>query len=255
MYKMIYDIYFKIKRKEKKNKETQKAPSKMIMRILGRIEWYYNIIVKKKYIKDCNSQNKKLGINTKKRKEKIIVSLTSYPKRINVVWITIETLLQQTVKPDEVILWLADSQFKEIEELPEELKALQKRGLTIRFCDDLKSHKKYFYVLQEYKNDLVILTDDDMFYPKDMIERLLKLHEKYPKDICTMTGQVITPSFDSKPSEWRNPKSEEKFIHSDQIQIFTGSGSLYPPNSLSKEVFNKKLIKEGAYYFGKQCIV
>ena len=136
MYKMIYDIYFKIKRKEKKNKETQKAPSKMIMRILGRIEWYYNIIVKKKYIKDCNSQNKKLGINTKKRKEKIIVSLTSYPKRINVVWITIETLLQQTVKPDEVILWLADSQFKEIEELPEELKALQKRGLTIRFCDD-----------------------------------------------------------------------------------------------------------------------
>lgn len=76
------------------------------------------------------------------------MSLTSYPKRINVVWITIETLLQQTVKPDEVILWLADSQFKEIEELPEELKVLQKRGLIIRFCDDLKSHKKYFYTMR-----------------------------------------------------------------------------------------------------------
>lgn len=71
MYKMIYDIYFKIKRKEKRNKETQKAPSKMIMCILGRIEWYYNVIVKKRYIKDYNSQKEKLGINTKKEKKKL----------------------------------------------------------------------------------------------------------------------------------------------------------------------------------------
>ena len=132
MYKMIYDIYFEIKRKEKRDKETQKTPSKMIMRILGRIEWYYNIIVKKRYMKDYNSQKEKLGINTKKRKEKIVVSLTSYPKRINVVWITIETLLQQTIKPDEVILWLADSQFKEIEELPKAIKNIFIRCRNIR---------------------------------------------------------------------------------------------------------------------------
>lgn len=131
-----------------------------------------------------------LKIFLKKRKEKkrIIISLTSYPKRIGDVWITIETLLRQTVKPDMIILWLADTQFNGIESLPKKLIDLQKSGLTIRFCKDLKSHKKYFYTMQEYPEDLIILVDDDMFYPYDMIEKLLKLHYEYPQDICTMTA-------------------------------------------------------------------
>lgn len=59
-----------------------------------------------------------------------------------------------------------------------------------------------------------------------------------------MTAQVMKPAFRSMPSEWRNPRCKEKFVHSDQIQIFTGSGSLYPPHCLSNEAFDKeKIIK------------
>ena len=59
--------------------------------------------------------------------------------------------------------------------------------------------------MQEYPRDIVILVDDDMFYPKDTIKKLWKLHKKYPNDICSITTQIIDPSFDSKPSIWRNP--------------------------------------------------
>ena len=41
-------------------------------------------------------------------KPNLIVSLTSYPKRINTIWITIESLIRQVQKPDMIILWLAD---------------------------------------------------------------------------------------------------------------------------------------------------
>ena len=97
--------------------------------------------------------------------------------------------------------------------------------------------------MQEYPEDIIILVDDDMFYPRDTIKKLMQMHKKYPYDICTMTAQAIKPSFESKPSMWRNPKLDEKFEHSDEIQIFTGSGSLYPPHSLDEEVFNKELVK------------
>ena len=50
-------------------------------------------------------------LNTKKRNDKIIVSLTSFPGRIHLVHKTIQTILLQSIKPDLVELWLAKEQF------------------------------------------------------------------------------------------------------------------------------------------------
>ena len=166
-------------------------------------EWFYNIPVARWYEK---FPSRKSGVTARKREQKIIVSLTTYPKRIGTIWLTIETLMRQRVKPDEIILWLAESQFSNgFTDLPESLLRLQSRGLSIRFCDDLRSHKKYYYVLQDCSKDLVILADDDMFYPRDTIQQLLKMHKRWPSDICCMTAQVMEPDFQSVPSLWRNP--------------------------------------------------
>ena len=176
MYSFFYSIFFILKRKEKQIGDKQDYRVKLIRWLLGYIEAYYNLLVIKLYdIFPC----KRVGIKKIKREQKIIVSLTTFPKRIDSVWITIETLLRQTVKPDEVILWLAKQQFDDLNVLPQKLLDLQRRGLTIRFCDDLRSHKKYFYVMQEYPKDIIVLVDDDMFYPKDTINKLIKMHKKY----------------------------------------------------------------------------
>lgn len=239
---MMYKLYFLLKRIEKQT-QNSKFIKKYIKYMLDLIEVYFNVI-KLNFYKKC-FWNKK-GVNTKgKRKQNIIVSLTTYPKRISTIWITIETLLRQSVKPDKIILWLARDEFSSIEELPEHLKIQMKRGLEIRFCDNLRSHKKYFYVMQEYPEDIVILVDDDMFYPYDTIKKLLKLHNKYPKDICCMTGQVMEKKGNkNKPSLWRNPEVREQLKHSDHVQIFTGSGSLYPPYSLDNTAFDKEKIQK-----------
>lgn len=242
MYSIVYKVYFWIKRIEKYLKERNVSGNtcvnQVIQFVLGYIEAYYNLYVVKAFQKE---QSMRHGVTLCKRKQKVIVSLTSFPKRIETVWITIETIFRQTVKPDEVILWLADTQFEGMEQLPETLIALQNRGLTIRFCDDLRSHKKYYYTMQEYPDDLIILMDDDMFYPYDTIEKLLKMHEQYPEDVCVMTAQKIIK--DKPPSYWANPALNERLQHSDELQIFSGSGSLYPPNALNDQLFDKEKIK------------
>ena len=64
------------------------------------------------------------GLNTEHREETYIVSITSFPARINEIWITIETLLRQSFKPDKIILWLGEEQFPD-KQLPESLTMLK----------------------------------------------------------------------------------------------------------------------------------
>ena len=238
MYSLVYPFYFFLRRKARRHRESGRQESNLTKKIINYCEWFYNIPVAKWY---DEHPSRKPGVTMQRREQRIIVSLTTYPKRIGTIWLTIETLMRQRVKPDEIILWLAQSQFPNgLKDLPENLLRLQSRGLSIRFCDDLRSHKKYYYALQEYSKDLVILADDDMFYPRDTIQKLLKMHKRWPSDICCMTAQVMEPDFQSAPSLWRNPGlGEHNWQHADRIQAFTGSGTLIPPDALPPEAFDK----------------
>ena len=241
MYNILYKLFFYLRRVEKREYKIGGFKYKTAKKIIGYIEAYYNLHIVEMYMKYPKNQ---LGVTTEKRKQRIIVSLTSFPKRIDTLWITVETLLRQTMKPDEIILWLAEEQFNGIDSVPQKLLEQQKRGLTIRFCDDLRSHKKYYYAMQEYPEDLIVLVDDDAFYPYDTIEKLMKLHKKNPDEIVCMTPAIITGD-DMPPSLWRSPKHNEKIEHSIYAQPFTGQGTLYPPHSLDeKYAFRKDLILE-----------
>ncbi|MEO6851924.1 MAG: hypothetical protein ABI166_14880, partial [Mucilaginibacter sp.] len=93
--------------------------------------------------------------------------------------------MHQTVLPDKIILWLSSDQFSGVLSLPKKLLKLQKRGLEVRFCQgDLRSHKKYFYALQEFPEDFIVTIDDDIIYPTDMLEQLINLSNIYPSCIC-----------------------------------------------------------------------
>lgn len=241
MYSLIYRIYFALKRAEKKRNEDAKETSKVISFLLGYCEWFYNI----PFRRWCEHHpSMEYGLNRKMRSQRVIVSLTSFPKRIDTVWLTIETLFRQSYKADEIILWLAKSQFDGLESLPENLRRMQGRGLTIRFCDDLRSHKKYFYVMQENPEDLIILADDDNFFPLDTIKKLMKMHKKCPNEIVCMTTAIISGASEL-PDVWGRPKHNERIEHSAIAQPFTGQGTLYPPHVLDEEyLFRKDLIQK-----------
>jgi len=189
------------------------------------------------------SKRRYSGLNVEKREKKYIVSLTSFPARINKIWIVVECLLRQSYKADKIILWLADEQFPE-RCLPESLTNLQSRGLIILFCDDIKSHKKYFYTMLEHPNDIIITVDDDVFYPKNILRDLIDIHKKYPNAIASHFAHKIT--FDEHDNinpykKWMHKCKDIKEPSFFLSQVGVG-GVLYPPNILCKDAFNKKLL-------------
>lgn len=186
-------------------------------------------------------ENNKLK-KTDKVKDLIIVSLTSFPARISRLWLTIETILRQTHKPDKIILWLSRNQFSDTNSLPNSLLRLQKRGLEIRFCnEDLRSHKKYFYAIKEFPNDVIITVDDDVFYNSNLIENLIKLYEKFPKCVCCNFCTEIKV-LDNKIQpylKWDNYYISE--LPDFKIFPVGKGGILYPPTALDSNVINSDI--------------
>lgn len=177
---------------------------------------------------------------------KIIVSFTSYPARISYVASVIESIKCQTVKPDKILLWLAESQFVNKEkDLPAELLAQIDEVAELRWCEDIRPHKKYYYAMQEYPDSILITIDDDIYYDNKLIESLLTSYLKYPYAVSATRAHLITFE-DGEIAPYKNWKREIDTVGVPSYALCaTGVGGvLYPPHSLSKETFNLEAIKQ-----------
>lgn len=178
--------------------------------------------------------------------EHIVVSLTSYGKRLDTVYLTIRSLMKQTCKPDRIVLWL-DAE-KENSCLPTVLKNLEVYGLDIRYgCLDLKGHKKYFWALREYSDSCVITVDDDVMYPADTIETLVSAHRRYPDAVIgRRVHRMIAKEGELIPyAEWEFEWNESDTPRNDLLATGVG-GVLYPPHCFGEQVFDLGLIMDTA---------
>ena len=192
----------------------------------------YNFTGHKYSIKECRPKGKR-----------IIVSLTSFPKRIDKVWLTIESLFRQTIPPDLIVLWLSKEQFKDRTFLPTKLLLLEKRGLEIRLVDnDLRSYKKYYYAFQEFPDDVIILVDDDFFYNSDLIESLIESYNINPCSISARYGYVIRRDSLGDVLSY-NRWSFFKFGQDCSQDLFFGSGggTLVKRNMFCEDVMDMSL--------------
>ena len=180
-----------------------------------------------------------IGVTENKREKKIIVSLTTYPARINSVYKTITTLLNQTVKPDEVVLWLAEEQFPD-KNLPENLLKLENFGLSIRWCEDIKSFKKLVPSLGEFPEDIIITADDDIFYPQNFVESLYERYLRHPQYIHANRAFLIKKKKGKYAICSRNYEYNETYFPGFRNEFMTGYGTLFPPHSLDEEVSDSK---------------
>ena len=174
-----------------------------------------------------------------------IVSLTSFPDRIDKVWMVVESVLYQSHKPGKIILWLYEGDFDSKASLPRRLLNLEKRGLEIRFCEEnLMPHIKYYYTMKENPLSNIITIDDDLLYPPNLIETFYFEHQKFPDAIlCSVSREI---EFENNRignySDWtlvtENTSPSHKYL------IMGVGGAFYPRNCLHEEVYNLKNIKQ-----------
>ena len=90
-----------------------------------------------------------LGVSERKFcNNDIIVSLTSYGRRLQDVSLTIESIMQGTMKPNRIVLWV-DRQWQN-KRMPISLQRQQQRGLEIEYCKDIRSYTKLVPALRKY---------------------------------------------------------------------------------------------------------
>lgn len=127
----------------------------------------------------------------------LIVSMTSWSKRIPNVEHVLRSILDQTIKPDKVVINLSSEEFPEKEKnLPKDLIDLINANevLEINWCDkNTGTFKKIIPTLQKYKNHnyYLISIDDDNLYSQNYIEFLLKeISTKDVKVYCAANMEI-----------------------------------------------------------------
>ena len=162
-----------------------------------------------------------------RKRERILVTMTSWHKRIGNVETVVKTLLNQTLPADKIILNFCIQDFPNLEEdFPESLRSLIEEHHQIEtywYIENYKAWKKHLHVIEiAGDDDLIISTDDDHLYPSDFIEKMYVSYCYYGKQYpITLNRKLLTHNC------W----------------CFNGPGMLYKKTHLPKD-YKRYLVKD-----------
>lgn len=175
---------------------------------------------------------------------KYIISFTSFPSRMNKLWLVIESMINQKNVAEDymIILYLSEEQFPHKKnDLPTKIKKQIERGLIVKFMpDDLKSHKKYIYSFHDYSDRCIITIDDDLLYLDDFLSELIKAHTKYPETVIANRAREIKQG--ETYLKW--PLIYKKQILLKNVLTTNGAGTLFPPNSYDIQLVDENIVKK-----------
>lgn len=191
------------------------------------------------------------GVTDVKREQELIVSLTTIPERIATIHLCLETLLRQTIKPDRIILWLSESNEPgrpqvSAGQLPVALTKLIKRGVEIRWCNDIRSFRKIIPTLRAFPDALIVISDDDIFYPRNWLYKLYEAYLREPQYIHCHRAHLIKYDISGAPLPYRQWEFLAPRYQGPSFDLFpTGVGGvLYAPGHLHPEVLNEQAFLE-----------
>jgi len=211
------------------------------------LEKKFSYIYRYEYLNNCSLNSNVSGVsNIKYCDSEVIVSLTTYGNRLYEVYLAIESIMQQSLKSNRIVLWLSD-ELKDCT-LPIVLQKQQRRGLDIRYCKDIRAYTKLIYSLKEFPNEIIITIDDDHLYYFDLIEVLVNSYKTnsnfiYSQDILNM--KLMSHDKLEKYSKWKkvNNNTPSHFNFPRGV-----GGVLYPPNCFNNEVFNENVFLDICKY-------
>ncbi|MCC1484902.1 hypothetical protein [Winogradskyella immobilis] len=174
---------------------------------------------------------------------KVIISFTTIPSRIGKIQPMIDSICNQTLKPDSIILWLPKT-YKRIKQqivIPDFIKD---SPITIKICHDVGPFTKLYYSLkQEWNNKecLVVTVDDDVYYPPKFLKTLVKSAKKHPEKAIGFRGRVLKDKLNYSDSDLFFGSPSRKPLN---VDIITGTwGAVYRVKFFDEAIFNDDIIK------------
>ena len=176
------------------------------------------------------------------------VSITSYSKRFESLFIVLSEILDWEILPKKVNLNLTQSDF---EQLPRKfLESKFSYLCSVNIVEDWGPATKLIPSLMEQTTLPIVTIDDDVHYEANQITKLLIEHVVFPSCIIAGRAHRILLSKDNVPLpylEWDLETKER--IGPSKVLFPTGVGMvLYPPNVLHKDVFDLKQFDEDIFW-------
>lgn len=158
---------------------------------------------------------------------KVIVTLTSWTKRIASSVETIKSILEGDMLPDLIVMNLSKTEFNGIA-LPGEIIDLEQdeEKFKINWIDgpNTKTFKKVIPTLEMFPNDIVISIDDDIYYPKNFLSELVKEFNNNPNHPLTISYNyykgALMPWGAGTLFKYEFIKGYEKLLDEDIIQTY-----------------------------------
>ena len=199
---------------------------------------------------DKNFPFKGYGVTGATIPPRLIVSLTSYPERMVDIHYCLYSLLNQSHKPDMLILWLGEEQFPNKEQdIPKAVLDLQENGLTIKWHKNIKAYTKLIPTLKEYPEDIIVTADDDIFYPNDWLEKLYSAYIQDKSMIHCHRAHYLTLT-DGKLLPYNQWQKDISNVIPSYFNFFTGVGGVLYPSSrcLYKDILNEEAFSQLSPY-------
>ena len=163
----------------------------------------------------------------------LIVSLTSYPPRFGSLYLTLKSLLLQTVAPDRLILWIAHDDRRQ---LPQSVVELEGAGVEIRYCEDLRAYKKIIPTRAEHPDAFIVTADDDLYYWPTWLEEMVDAYRGDDRVVICHWANRVRVGDDGKPLPYMQWEASDD-LSTSELNFPGGlAGIFYPPGVLHRDV-------------------
>lgn len=130
------------------------------------------------------------------RPERLIVSMTTIPERAPRIMPVLRSLLDQTCPADRVLLAWPSRSLRT--NTPYPAPPTLPAGIELLACDDEGPATKLLAALGVEPEAAVVVVDDDVVYPKDFLETLLKAHRMEPGTAWGYRGWKLERSIEPR---------------------------------------------------------
>lgn len=164
-----------------------------ILSLIVTILYYYGIVrYFTLYIKDTNSylENYK-NLDKAHKEKKVIISLSVQPEKIDKIKPMINSILDQTVGVNQIVLNLPNNKHYNIPKEYENIFTIFRCGKDYGECN------KFIPTLlrEENSDTIIILLDEKYVFGQDYIENMVEEYKKEKCGIISKGGILIIPEF------------------------------------------------------------
>ncbi len=146
----------------------------------------------------------------------VVVSLTSWKPRLGTLPLVLFGLLEQSLRPDKIFVWLTAEDLAMVDGSLKE--RFQAEGVEFRSCDNFGPHKKWLPLVREGWEESFVICDDDIFYPENWLGSLVaedraeayvgtRVHR-----LCLVDTELAGYESWSRDIAWNGEASHSNFI-------------------------------------------